>query len=437
MPRDCTGRGYFNGMISPHWCCGSHKNTTNFDKMVKQRAKRFLQGAGKQSKELAAQARKIGAQVNKLDRYLGGTLSANPISGTAMMAGNAAVGAMDYFGELTEDLLGSAVAHPGVLGGMVAGVANGALVRNRRARVTGSKGTIRIMHKELIATCVTANSLAPHINNGISLTSGSSPYNVNAMSRVSFPWLASIAGNYDQYRFKRLRLVYVPLCPTSTFGRASLVYDPDSSDTIPADRVGLSNMACAAEGPIWGQIKLDVKLSDTNKWYYGATSSIGTTIGAYLNQGQFAFCTYGTGSAIDCGEVYAVYDVELKDPQPSTMTISQAHGNAATVTTGFDTTAGLIASSSTTAVAILFATPGTYYVLIHTTATANSAYTTTGNITIIDSNRWNATTEQIGVAFLRVNQSGSTLTLPGLTGLAAWDIIVADAPANVNSGILT
>ncbi len=405
--------------------------------MVKQRAKRFLQGAGKQSKELAAQARKIGAQVNKLDRYLGGTLSANPIGGTAMMAGNAAVGAMDYFGELTEDLLGTAVAHPGVMGGMVAGVANGAMVRNRRARVTGSKGTIRIMHKELVATCVTLNSLAPFVNNGVSLSSGSSPYNVNAMSRVSFPWLASIAGNYDQYRFRRLRLVYVPLCPTSTFGRVSLVYDPDSSDAIPSDRVGLSNMACAAEGPIWGQVKLDVKLSDTNKWYYGATSSIGSTIGAYLNQGQFAFCTYGTSSAIDCGEVYAIYDVELKDPQPSTMTVNESHGNAATVTTGFDSMAGLIASAAATAITILFATPGSYYVLIHTHATANSTWTTTGSLSIVDNNRWNATTEQIGIAFVRVNQSGSTLTFPGLTGLGNWDIIVVDAPTNMSNTILT
>jgi len=391
---------------------------------------------GKKAQGLANHMRQVGKQVNSLDRALGGAIMRNPWVGGVVTGANALVKGLDYFSELTGDLCGIAITHPGATGGLVAGVANGPVIRRRRAKVTGTRGIVRIIHKELVSSVNSSTGQQPYVNNGVLGTDGTSVFTVNAVAATTFPWLATIASNYDLYRFRRLRFVYVPLCPTSTSGRTTLVYDPDSSDPIPLDRVGLSNMSCSTEAPVWGAATLDVKLTDTNRWYYVSSEGSSATVGAYLNQGQVSWATYGVASAIQVGEVYAVYDVELKDPQPTQTTLRVAHGIGATVSQTFDVSAPVLARATATSIGLTFYTPGTYLVVARATATANSATTGT-DITTIDVNGHNATTSQILFLAVRANATGAVVDWPGLTSLGTWDIFVTPSPPNTGSTILS
>jgi hypothetical protein len=395
-----------------------------------------LKQRGQQAKELSKKLKAIGKHVNVIDRSLGGALTTVPPVGALVRGSNMIVKGLDLFSELTSDLLGAPVTHPGAMGGMVAGVANGPVIRNRKAKVSGSRGAIRITHKELLTTVFGEGGGNPLVCNGTLDDTGASIYTVNAMASTTFPWLATIAKNYDMYRFKRLRFVYVPMCPTSTSGRTAIIYDPDSADPLPLDPPGLSNMSCSAEGPVWGSLCLDIKLADTNKWYYGSTTGVTSGVGAYLNQGQLAWATY-SASASQLGEMFAIYDVELKDPQPTATDLAVAHGVAGDINTQYATHAGYVATAGDTAVGAQFFTPGCYYVSGRFTATAAASSLTTVNLTVVDFAKHNATSSQVLFAIVHVVATGGTFSFTGLTGLDTWDLIITPAPSNLTGSFFT
>lgn len=394
---------------------------------------RYIRSAGNKAANVARDAaekagkaivvaKKTAQKIDAFNAKYNRALDYIPYAPAAAAGARMALGAADDFTQLmaTFGNMG-AVSHPGIsgAGGSVAGVSNNMRVRNTGPKFRNSAGTIRIIHKELVGTVsMTANPTSSYYT-----TVGSSVYQVNAGSGSSFSWLAQIAANYDFYRFKRVRLVYVPLCSTNTTGRVMLAYDPDSSDVIPQDRQALSNYSCSAEGNAWGTVSLDCKLTDVSKWYYTENMQrLPQDSGVFYDQGQFFWSTWG-GSTGSVGEVYVMYDVELKDPQPPEGPVFVAHGNAAAVTQSFPTNFPLyFGTNDATTLRILGVTAGKYLILLTAAASATGGASTTGGGVInAQFDAYNGGDACLAVWWTVVDP-GAQLTMPTLTGLSTWAI---------------
>jgi hypothetical protein len=367
-----------------------------------------------------ATAKKIGKAANTvLAKYP--ALGMIPYVPQAIQAANYAVEAADVFGELMESFAPSGgPTHSGAPYGQVAGVANTLTVRRSSPKLRGSRGVIRVTHKELLTTI--RNSTTIDVQHAF--TSGQSIFTVNAAASTTFPWLSSIASSYDYYRFKKIRLVYVPLCGTNTTGRVMLGYDPDSTDTIPPDRSSLSSYSCSSESSPWAVNTLDLKLSDTAKWYYNDNTSVGssfTNTGALMDQGQIFAATWGGADSNPIGEIYVLYDVELKDPQPDAGHLAQSYGNGANCVASFPSNFPIFnATGTTSSVVMTCFTPGVYLITLQAVATNLGATTITNGDVLFDS-RASTGTNINYISWIRVSGI-STITFPSLTGLGKWTV---------------
>lgn len=380
--------------------------------------------------------RKLAAQVNRLDKSLGGMVLQNPLSRTVVPYLNAAGTVVDIF----DDLMGIDT-HPQSLGSQVAGVSNNLSIARTRPKFTNTKGTIRIQHKELIGSVSLTSSGAVSTCNSL-FPSGRSAYFVSPTNVSLFPWLSQIAGNYDYFRFRRLRLVYVPTCSTATAGRVMLAYDPDTIDGIPFDRSALSAYCNSVEASAWGVSKLDCALINNLPWFNTddpANSSLLPT----CTQGQVLWAGWSGTATADVGEWYVLYDVELKDPSPSVNEIYAANGNAGSIINSFAQNAPVAwVSDSVTTVKVLFTSVGTYMLTWSAASTASGSVVSGGSITVIGSTLANNGALSVNQAVVRVTGSSFSLSpgvasnpafiqINGFTGLAAWQVnVVKIAPIN-------
>lgn len=366
-----------------------------------------------------------------------GRMDIVPYAGTVAKGAKLGLEAYDAISQLMSHFKSSQ--RPGVAGGpasLVAGVSNNVQVTRSQPKYIYSQGSVRIIHKELV--CNIVNSAG--IQSTIATTNGTSVYQVNAGSGNAFPWLSQIAANYDRYRFKRLRLVYIPLCPTTEAGRVTLCYDVDSTDPIPLDRQSISNYHCSSEGAPWATQYLDCKLSDNSKWYYTDASGINTLstspLNANLDQGQFFAVTYSGSSSNSVGEIYALYDVELTDPQPSGASMFQTFGNAASVSSALPSNAPVFSGNNTaTALQFVFGSPGRYFLALTALATSAGTITSTGGATTVGERRVNNGTTTNVLAVISVSNLSADVTFAALTGLSTWTLYISRLPFLPNTFI--
>jgi hypothetical protein len=324
-----------------------------------------------------ATIKRTAKTLNKIDRQLGGLVLANPISKAVVPYANALATAVDYFDELMPT---SGISHPQITNGSVAGISQTMTVKRNKPRITGSRGSIRIVHKELVGEVLTAIG---GMSTSALKSNGESIYHLSPTNTHLFPWLSRIARNYDYFRFDRVRFVYVPLCSTSVAGRIMLGYDPDAADAVPADRSALSSYSCSVDSSAWGVSKLDAKLPNNQPWYQ--TNDI-TASSMYSTSamGQVFWGSWGAGQDETVGELYVMYEVVLKDPQPNENSSYRATGNGSSVTKDFPAAApATVVSTSNSIVLSMFAT-GTFNIIFHAAASQDTAdinISTSGGIT--------------------------------------------------------
>lgn len=382
-------------------------------------------------KNAVSRAKRVARKVDKLNQKYGRPLDMIPY---APMAANLARNGLeiidDFAGLMSSFSTGGNAVISGVGPGQVAGVSNGVTVRRSNPKFKYSSGTIRIQHKELIGSIANSTTLGTTLT--FPATGGPSVYQVNATCGASFPWLSQIAANYDFYRFKRLRLVYVPLCATTETGRVMLGYDPDSSDNIPLDRQALSSYGCSTEASLWAVTYLDCRLSDNMKWYYSEnpTVSASSSAGAFYDQGQLFAATWSGGSTNNVEELYVLYDVELKDPQPTTSTIEKSNGTAATVLTTFPFNSPIFnAAGTATSIVITSAAAGVFFINVQVSSTVTPLpvpVAGTGSTIAGNTRTTNATNGMFSVMW-QVTAPGATLSFSGLTALANWNVYTSRA----------
>lgn len=377
--------------------------------------------AVKKIRNATNKARRVGKELNKYSKLL----QMVPYANQAITGANLAVQAADSFADMME--MFSATPLVGGPANAVAPVANSVQIRRTKPKFRNTKGIVRIMHKELVTSINASTVVAttPRVN-------GVSAYQVNAGCGSAFPWLAQIATNYDFYRFKRVRLVYVPMCPTTQDGRVMLGYDVDSTDLLPLDRQAMSSYSCSTEGSAWAVQSLDCALADNSKWFYTDSAGVGTVSGAHnalLDQGQFFAATYGSSGAAQLGEVYVLYDVEFKDPQPSAANVVQTFGTGSTTIQFLPSNfPAFNATGSATSIVFTFTAPGRYIVTMTGAATAISNPTSTAGGTIISSNSLTSGTGSNSMIIYSVDTPTTTLTIPGLTALGNWTVYISRLP---------
>lgn len=237
-----------------------------------------------------------------------------------------------------------------------------------------SKTGVVISHSELI-TGLFVGAGAPTAYNAVKLV-------INPGKFSTFPWLATIATNYDKYVFRKLRFIYMPLVATSVSGRAGLAYDYDSSDAVPGNRADFFSMTKHSEAAIWAPISLDVPLDNVERFTntHTLTDSKLIDVGSIIYMSDASSAT--AGSVV--GDVLCEYEVELRRPQSSayvTQSLSFTTGYA----TGLDLSPYIkgpaiatITAYGSTSIVISALSPGRYLFF----ASVNDAGAGTPTLTI-------------------------------------------------------
>ncbi len=168
------------------------------------------------------------------------------------------------------------------------------LVGNRQLN-----GAITIKHRELIADIST---LGPTVRSWV----------VNPAMGNTFPYLSSIARNYDKYKFNSLRFFVVSSAPTNYGSRYYLAWEPDSTDPVPQ----------VSNGSVPSQHLMSMQHSMSTSVWQSAGITIPASSERYTNMfpdalkdhGRVILATPGYTSTFTL-ELYVEYSVRLSEPQ--------------------------------------------------------------------------------------------------------------------------
>jgi hypothetical protein len=204
-----------------------------------------------------------------------------------------------------------------------------------------------------------------------------------------FPWLSSVAVNYEKYRFRRLSFTIVPLVATNTSGRIGIGFDFDSTDLPPGNRQEFYALSTHAENMPWEAARINVKCDNTFKF-------TGTHVAAdnkLIDQGQVilmsdSISNGGTiSAAIPLYDLIVDYEVELIEPQQAlfaTQAFNSVNTNLVSgvpLGTGTDTTIitgpNVVTSTTVTNTVLTFNLPaGSYEFMFMGRWSSGSATTT-------------------------------------------------------------
>jgi len=202
----------------------------------------------------------------------------------------------------------------GVAGSMIyrsAPTSIGAIVRPQIPQIVTvggrTDGCIRVSHRELVAE-LTGSSL-------FEVTA----YSINPGLRGTFPWLGQLSRLYEFYRFQNLVFEFVPSCSSTATGTASMAIDFDAYDTQPADKQGMMSNHMAVSGPVFAPISLGSDRDDLERWRtqrYTRQHTIAANLDIKTYDVGTLFVAFkGQSGAIEAGELYVNYVVDLMTPQ--------------------------------------------------------------------------------------------------------------------------
>lgn len=140
---------------------------------------------------------------------------------------------------------------------------------------------------------------------------------LNPGNQILFPWLSSVAQRYEKYVFRKLKLMYEPVCPTTTAGTVIVAVDPDASDTAPYSKQQMLAWQLSRRAAPWDEVALDLsRVCNLPQLYvlYGGVAPENTDIKTYA-AGTLYTAVQGTGAFSGVlGEIYLEYTVDLSIP---------------------------------------------------------------------------------------------------------------------------
>lgn len=243
---------------------------------------------------------------------------------------------------------------------------------SNRPTMRASGGSIIVHHKELMGSVVTSSSTN---------TYQCDSYVVNPGKSATFPWLSTLAGNFEKYRIVKLAISYVSNQPTTVAGKIGIGIDYDSTDPLPADRQEFFSLTHHQECSVWDSITFNVPVQGGIKFVNSHT----TTDSKLIDFGQLLVFSdqYATAST-SVGDLIVEYIVELMDPQQAiynTMAVTGA--NAADVSSLTITGPVLAVRTSSTSTTVLELSFGTGYYYISSWVYDVTANTPTCTVTVL------------------------------------------------------
>lgn len=181
-------------------------------------------------------------------------------------------------------------------------------VRNVQPKIAyNGSNSCCIAHRELIST----------INHSVNFSVVS--FALNPGLSATFPWLAPMAAQWEQYRFKKLIFNYVTRTSTTTVGSVLLAPDYDASDSAPSSEVNMASYQDCVEDVPWKNLICKLNTASMHviqQRKYLRTSAIpsGTDVKLY-DVGNFFVATTGGTSTDAIGKLYVEYEVEFFIPQ--------------------------------------------------------------------------------------------------------------------------
>lgn len=277
----------------------------------------------------------------------------------------------------------------------------------------GGDARIRVRHKEYLQDIV-----------GLGAGFSTTQIAIQPALLSSFPWLSSLAKNYESYQFERLSFLYETTSASSSSGSIILAVDYDAADLAPTTKVEAMNMHGAVRSNPWQECCHRSTSQDLKKFgpqrYTRETSLLATEDVKTYDIGNLFLCLDGV-TASTVGELYVEYDVTLMTPQLSANQASlsaKITGNAGTGasrllvfgTAPLGTNANFAAVNNT----ITFNRVGSYLVDVSTDGTVftGADYVTTGStaaIAIVDNQITNGAVTSAGISYT------ANVTIPGQT----------------------
>jgi hypothetical protein len=206
----------------------------------------------------------------------------------------------------------------------------------RLIKSTG-RGGQRVVHKELIDGAVVINSAYS--------AAAVTRYAINPGMSDIFPWLSTIAKQYEKYKVHRLRFIYVPYVASSTAGTAMMMVDYNVQDPVPTTETQFMDHPRSTTCSIWEPLAYSCSVRDihsSSKELYIRSTNVAGDLKTF-DAGRFFFLI-NNGSGSTCGKLYVEYDIELLIPQlgPATYLTPVGTGyfssiTAQTITKNIDT----------------------------------------------------------------------------------------------------
>lgn len=250
----------------------------------------------------------------------------------------------------------------------------------KSAQVKQGKDSINIVHREFIGNVSGAAS---------SIFTANSVIAVNPGMIETFPWLATIAQNWESYMFKKCRICYFTRTGSTTVGSVIIAPDYDAADSAPSSEQVMTSYADVVEDVPWKDISCNLRASAMHpegKRKMIRTSALGSNLdiktydvaNVYVN-------SVDSAAAASWGKLWIEYEVTLFTPQASSglpVGISGGRLSGLTAMTGalpfgtggsFDASAMGLSYSGTTGM-ITFEKVGTYIMVLNIIGTTISAF---------------------------------------------------------------
>jgi hypothetical protein len=137
-------------------------------------------------------------------------------------------------------------------------------------------------------------------------------YNLNPGLTTTFPWLASIANNYEKYRVLKLSAQYVTSSGSTTGGRVGLAFGYNPSEANPASKQQFFSIIPNREEAPWEDIHLQIQPTNEIK-YVRLGAPVNGTVNTY-DMGKILVMTSNNASGAVVGELFVEYEIELIRP---------------------------------------------------------------------------------------------------------------------------